>query len=292
MTRGAAPSPFDAVQLDALQREAEAVAREAGAAILAIRVQSRADPAAAGIEHKADASPVTRADRAAHDLITARLRALPGHAPVVSEEGSDAAPAACPGGIEGGTEGGLEWLVDPLDGTREFIAGRDDFTVNIALVVAGAPVFGVVHVPASGETFSGGRGRGAVVVSATQRRPIRVAAPPPAASPWRVVASRSHLDARTRAFIDRLGPTALVCAGSALKFCRVAQGLAEVYPRLAPTAEWDSAAAQAVLEGAGGHVVGLDGRPLRYGKPERLNPGFVAASVPPEELPGTAWPNR
>ena len=184
-----------------------------------------------------------------------------------------------------------DWLfiVDPLDGTKEFLACNGEFTVNIALITDGEPVWGVVVAPALDQMFWGGRLYGSHRLSAGKSTPtiaslIRVSAPVVSGKAYRVVASKSHLNAQTSVFIDNLGSTELVQAGSSLKFCKIAEGRADVYPRLAPTCEWDTAAAQAVLEGAGGYVYDTSGLRLRYGKTNALNPSFIAASVSFEEL--------
>ena len=170
---------------------------------------------------------------------------------------------------------GRFWLIDPLDGTKEFISRNGEFTVNIALIEAGRTVLGVVYAPAMDALYWGGAGLGAFRCIGGQTVAIKVAASTPGAA-LRVVASKSHLNEATRSFIDRFGEVSLVQAGSSLKFCRVAEGEADIYPRLGPTCEWDTAAAQAVLEGAGGVVVDLEGAPLLYGKPDVLNPSFIA----------------
>jgi 3'(2'), 5'-bisphosphate nucleotidase len=237
------------------------LAREAGAAILAVR-----DGAALGLRAKADDSPVTAADLAADAIVCDGLAAAYPDIPVVTEE-----RAASHGG-----EGGTHFLVDPLDGTREFVAGRGEFTVNIALIEAGAPVAGVVFAPAVGRLFRTAAGGGAV--EETEGAPPRTIAArlgDPAA--LRVVASKSHRDAATDAYIARYPVGAFAPAGSSLKFCLVAAGEADLYPRLGRTMEWDTAAGHAVLAAAGGGVVRLeDGAPLLYGKRGRANPAFVA----------------
>jgi 3'(2'), 5'-bisphosphate nucleotidase len=176
------------------------------------------------------------------------------------------------------------WLIDPLDGTKEFLAKNGEFTVNIALVRNGKAVFGVVVAPALGQAYWGGDGLGAFREMDRQIEPIRVAKPVGAERPVRVVASKSHMNAETVEFISQLSTHELVQAGSSLKFCRVAEGAADIYPRLGPTSEWDTAAAQAIVEAAGGYVSKLDGSPLRYGKPEVLNAYFVASSAPLPDL--------
>lgn len=247
-----------------------ALARQAGAAILDIYRQ----PSVA-VQYKADDSPVTQADLAAHRLIVAGLAAITPQIPVVSEEDSASH------GVRLG--GGLYWLIDPLDGTKEFVARRDEFTVNIALMADGFPRWGVVHAPALNQTFWGGANDGAWQDVNAQVEGLSTSRGLDGAEQtlcWRVVASKSHMNADTLAFIEQLGSCVLVRAGSSLKFCRIAQGQADIYPRLSPTCEWDTAAAQAVVEGAGGQVLDLDGQRLRYGKPEVLNPSFVAFAPP------------
>lgn len=257
-----------------------AAALAAGAAILRIRAQGFA------VHDKPDASPVTAADQAAEALILARLAALAPGVAVVAEE------AAAAGVLP--DVGRRFFLVDPLDGTREFVAGRDEFTVNIALVQDGLPVLGVVVAPALGRAFAGdvaagiafelsqdvGASTGATspaVAAASarpQRRSMRVRRPP--ASGVVAVASRSHGTPETEDWLRQAKVTQRVSIGSSLKFCLLASGEADVYPRFGPTMEWDTAAGHAVVVAAGGRVDGLDGEPLRYGKPGFRNPAFVA----------------
>lgn len=258
------------LQLDQLVPPVADIARAAGEVILEIYQAAAPDPEGGLLAYKADDSPLTRADVAAHALIAARLGALDTVWPVVSEE--DAASLAHR------RSPGTFWLVDPLDGTKEFLARNGEFTVNIALVSDGVAVLGVVYAPVLDQLYWGGRGVAACRADNGRVLPIRVAEPVPDGATWRVVASKSHLNAETSAFIAKLGTHALVQAGSSLKLCRVAEGTADVYPRLAPTCEWDTAAAQAVLEAAGGVVCDVGGAALRYGKTELLNPHFIAAS--------------
>lgn len=242
------------------------VARAAEACVMNIYEQAQIQ-----VSRKVDQSPLTEADLASHDRLVRGLQALEMGWPVVSEE--DAASLQHRGAD------GCYWLLDPLDGTKEFISRNGEFTINIALIDGGRPVFGVVAAPALGLMYWGLQGVGAFRVSSSGEAAMRVASSAGGACrPLRVVASRSHMDEVTQGFIGRLGSVELVQAGSSLKFCMVAEGKADLYPRFAPTCEWDTAAAQAVLEAAGGCVLGLDGRPLRYGKPQVLNPSFVAAS--------------
>jgi 3'(2'), 5'-bisphosphate nucleotidase len=241
-----------------------AIACEAGREIL--EVYGTGDTAAAA---KADDSPLTAADLRAHRLIVRRLGELTPELPVLSEEGADVPFAVR-------AHWRRYWLIDPLDGTREFLARNGEFTVNIALIEGHAPALGVVHVPVGGTTYAGVPG-----ALAWRQRPgapaqsIRVAAR--AAAPLRVVGSRSHRGDSLDAFLARVGPHELVGIGSSLKFCLIAEGEADVYPRLGPTSEWDTAAAHAVLAAAGGTVSAIDGTPLQYNTREQLlNPFFVA----------------
>ncbi len=238
------------------------VVRAAGDAVMAIYQEGGSQ-----VVYKADASPVTEADLAAHRVLAAGLAPLLPDCPVVSEEDSASLAANAPSY--------RFWLVDPLDGTKEFIARNGEFTVNIALIEDARSVFGVVYAPAIDAMYWGGAGMGAFRCMGAQTVAIKVAAAE-AGGACRVVASKSHLNEATRSLIDRLGDVSLVQAGSSLKFCRVAEGEADIYPRLAPTCEWNTAAAQAVLEGAGGVVVDPQGIPLLYGKPDVLNPSFIA----------------
>ena len=234
-------------------------AREAGEAILDI-VRRGFE-----VEAKADASPVTEADRAAELIILAALaRAAPG-IPVIAEE--EVAAGRIP------AHGGTFFLVDPLDGTKEFVRGGDDYTVNIALVEQEQPTVGVVFAPATGRLHGGVVGEGAWVDEGAGRHAIRCRARQqhPVA-----VASKSHFTQATADYLQAsVGLCSPVSIGSSLKFCIVAEGQADIYPRLSPTSEWDTAAGHAVLLAAGGRVDGPDGESLRYGKPVFFNRGFV-----------------
>jgi len=235
-------------------------AREAGEAILEI-VRRGFD-----VEHKQDSSPVTEADRAAELIILAALaRAAPG-VPVIAEE--EVAAGRIP------AHGDTYFLVDPLDGTKEFVRGGDDYTVNIGLIVDGSPLLGVVYAPATDTLHAGLVGEGAWVEDGEGRRRISTRQP---GEQLVAVASKSHFNQPTA---DYLAATAGECGylaiGSSLKFCVVAEGRADIYPRLSPTSEWDTAAGHAVLLAAGGRVNGPDGEPLAYGKRAFLNRGFVA----------------
>jgi 3'(2'), 5'-bisphosphate nucleotidase len=239
---------------------AAGLATEAGAAIMAIRDRGFQ------VQHKADRSVVTEADHAAEAIIVAGLRAaLPGCTIVAEEE-------VAAGKVTAATR--VVWLVDPLDGTREFTGGGDDFAVNIGLVRDGRPVLGIVGVPATGEIFGGIVGEGAWRQKDGVRSMIAVRTPPLAG--LTVVASRYHGNqTQLDAFLGGRAVAEVVNFGSSLKFCRVADGRADLYPRFGRTMEWDTCAPQAVLEAAGGSVLTLDGRPLGYAKPGWDNPHFV-----------------
>jgi 3'(2'), 5'-bisphosphate nucleotidase len=220
------------------------------------------------VETKADDSPLTAADRAAHELIVAALAELSPEIPVWSEE-SAAIPYA------ERARWPSFWLVDPLDGTKEFIKRNGEFTVNIALISMHEPVLGVVHVPVQNREYYGYQGGGAFLSEAAAK-PRAISVSHQANKPVRVVGSRSHLGTSLEKYLQNLGPHVMVSMGSSLKFCLVAAGQADIYPRLGPTSEWDTAAAQAVVECAGGQVVNLQGRRLLYNtKADVLNPHFL-----------------
>ncbi len=246
------------------------LAHRAGQAILAVRAK--------GFEthHKSDASPVTAADHAAEAIIVAGLRAATPHLAVIAEEEMEAGHRH--------NVGDAFWLVDPLDGTKEFAAGRDEFTVNIGLVRGGVPVLGAVGVPAYGELFGGllspAQGQAARAWKRTAAGQTTIRARPVPPEGVHVLASRSHANAaHLKAFLDGAPVAAIRNMGSALKVVRLAEGMADLYPRTGRTMEWDTAAPQAVLEAAGGALCGMDGQPLRYGKPGWENPGFVCTGL-------------
>ena len=224
------------------------------------------------VEHKDDNSPLTQADLESQRIILEELSRLTPGIPVLSEESAEV-------GWEQRRHWRELWVVDPLDGTREFVKRNGEFTINIALVVDHEPVLGLVSAPARGLIFWGAAGLGAFRDHAGETAaPIRVAPP---ADPLRVVGSRSHASAETAAYLDRLGPHVLQGIGSSLKFCLLAEGKADLYPRFGPTSEWDTAAGQALLEAAGGHVTRPDGHRLRYNCRESLlNGDFIAFSDP------------
>ncbi len=241
-----------------------AVMREAGDLIEAVRV--------AGFETrgKTDLSPVTEADERAEALIVSVLTGIDPGTPIVAEEAHAAGhrPLAC----------ARFWLIDPLDGTRDFVAGRAAYSVNIALVEDDVPVLGLVLSPRDGVLWAGAAGAGAFRERAGGgREPIRTRR---AALPPTVVVSHSHLDDATREYLSRMGLVDLEPAGSSLKFCRLAEGSADVYPRYGPTMEWDTAAGDAVLRAAGGAMLGPSRRPFAYGKPGYRNGAFLAVGDP------------
>jgi 3'(2'), 5'-bisphosphate nucleotidase len=241
---------------------------DAGKAILAV-YETDFD-----VENKADKSPLTKADMASNRCIVRGLKALTPEIPVITEE------AGLPD-FNVRRKWDRYWLIDPLDGTKEFVSRNGEFTVNVALIESGRPALGVVHVPVTGRTYIGCIGHGAEVRDASgSATPIRVATG--SGEPVRVVGSRSHRGASLDAFLDSLGEYEMLPMGSSLKFCLVAEGRADVYPRLGPTSEWDTAAAQAVVEQAGGKVLQTDGKPLIYNsKSDILNPHFLV--VGPED---------
>lgn len=229
-----------------------------------------------GVETKEDESPITLADLAAHKIIMDGLKALTPDIPIHSEESEDIT-------WEMRRDWKKYWLVDPLDGTKEFIKRSGEFTVNIALMEAGQPCAGVVTVPVSGVTYLGAKGVGAFVRRGNEEKKINVRA---VQIPVVMVASRSHgvdkLGALEAAIKDNIGEVELTNMGSSLKLCLVAEGKADIYPRLAPTSEWDTAAAQAVVNAAGGVVLQTNFEPLQYNKENILNPYFLVLGAAPE----------
>lgn len=221
-----------------------------------------------GIQTKGDDSPVTKADLAAHNVLVDGLARLTPDIPIVSEEDPDS--LAVPRSND------CYWLIDPLDGTKEFINRNGQFTVNLALIEHHTPSYGFVSTPVDQTIYWGGKGLGCWRQRDTEKTQLSCQ---PTANPVRVVASKSHLNEATKDFINDLGSTQLVQAGSSLKFVRIAEGEADIYPRMAPTCEWDTGAAQAVLEGAGGSVTQANGEAMQYGKEDILNPHFIARNT-------------
>jgi 3'(2'), 5'-bisphosphate nucleotidase len=261
------------MQLEEPLEDVIRLARDAGREVLSVYGSE------CGVQSKGDGSPVTEADHRAQEIICAGLERLDPDLPIVAEED---------GRHEyGGRLPNRFWLVDPLDGTKEFLSRNGEFTINIALIADGAPVLGVIFAPALDRLFACSAESGALADDASGQRPISTR-PVPAAGPT-VVSSRSHGDpeALQRCLGDRrLG--ASICAGSSLKFCLVAAGEADLYPRLGRTMEWDTAAGDAILRAAGGTVTDLDGTPLRYGKPGFENPHFLAQGREPVLRSGLA----
>lgn len=248
-----------------LLQQLNVLARQAGEAI--VEIYEGVDPQ---ITYKADASPLTAADVASHEVLSAGLRALDDKIPVLSEEGAEIPHSER-------RSWRRFWSVDPLDGTKEFIKKNGEFTVNIALIENGEPILGVVHAPVLDRTYFGARGLGAwrreggddngseLVLEASGTSDDELV----------VVASRSHAGKHQKAFLEVLPAHRLVSMGSSLKLCLVAEGAADIYPRLGPTMEWDTAAAHGVVAAAGGQVLDWAGRPLAYNKENLLNPYFV-----------------
>lgn len=252
------------MNLEALIEPVVALAREAGNAILEVYATDF------DVQAKDDESPLTHADMASHRIIDQGLRMLTPDVPIISEE------SGLPE-FDQRSAWTRYWLIDPLDGTKEFVNRNGEFTVNIALIENHRPLLGVVHVPVTMKTYTGCEGAGATVREKDAApRAIHVA--PASATPLRVVGSRSHRGASLDAYLEALGEVEMLPMGSSLKFCVVAEGGADIYPRLGPTSEWDTAAAQAVVEQAGGAVLRLDGSPLAYNaKEDILNPWFLVS---------------
>jgi 3'(2'), 5'-bisphosphate nucleotidase len=263
---------FDITAGADLTDELTAIGIAAATAIL----QSRGD---GGFRIKADGSPVTRADETAEAIIRDGLTRVAPSVPIVSEEQAERDRPV----VDASPSGADYFLVDPLDGTREFIAGRDEYTVNIGLVSGGTPILGVILAPALGLIWRGIVGRGAERLEfssgqISEPQPIRTRTRPD--GELIVMVSRSHLDPSTQAYLDALPHTGRIACGSSVKFCRLAEGMADHYPRLGPTRDWDVAAGHAVLVAAGGSVIDPDGAALTYGTPALRIPAFLAWAGP------------
>ena len=277
--RSAAGSAFDLGAAAALMEPLTELVMQAGRAILAI------NRGAMTVTDKSDGSPVTEADLAADRVINDGLAAIAPGIAVLSEERVEPSAGPHPGDF---------FLVDPLDGTKEFVAGRGEFTVNVALVTSGAPLLGLICAPALGLLWRGLVGRGAerLVIGEAgvdDIRPIRTRPMPTAGCAWVAAVSRSHCDPRTEAFIQGRPGAVRLPLGSAVKFGKLAEGTADIYPRLAPTSEWDIAAGQAVVTAAGGMVTDAAGAPLRFGERRGtfIVPAFVAWGDPATVAPVT-----
>lgn len=251
--------------------------RELREAVIALTRQAAADilavyEGAFDVEHKDDRSPLTAADLASHRRIVAGLQVLTPEIPVLSEESRSL-------DIADRRSWSRFWLVDPLDGTREFIKRNGEFTVNIALIEDGVATFGVIQQPVGGGLWHGMLGAGAFRrgLDGDSDVDAGIHVRKPATAPLRIAASRSHRDARTQALLDALSGSEAMACGSSLKFCRIAEGELDLYPRFGPTSEWDTAAGQAILEAAGGAVLDPRGRPFRYNQRDTLlNGDFIA----------------
>ena len=272
MTAGPTPGTVDVAAAAALMTPLTELVVRAAHAIMAINRRAMA------VTDKSDGSPVTEADLAADRVIADGLARLAPDIPALSEErvGASAPPFK-----------GSFFLIDPLDGTKEFVAGRGEFTVNLALVSNGRPLLGIVCAPALGLIWRGLVGRGAVRLSyddtgLSAAVPIRTRPLPVAGEAWVAAVSRSHGDARTEAFIAARPGAVRLPLGSAVKFGRLAEGMADIYPRLGPTSEWDVAAGHAVVTAAGGTVTSDTGAPLRFGerKDDFIVPAFIAWGDP------------
>lgn len=269
---------------DSQLQELESIARNAGAGILSVYESDDFY-----VESKGDGSPLTRADRLAHDIIVAGLTELTPEVPIVSEESAKEE-------MEERLSWDLFWLVDPLDGTKEFIKRNGEFTVNIALIHRGQPVCGVVYAPVLDTCFCGGPEYGAWCVDGEERCRRNIAVNGKSDGVMTVVASRSHRGEAVEAFIakltERFGEPEVRSMGSSLKICLVATGEADIYPRLGPTCEWDTAAAHAVVLGAGGKVTDVCGEPLAYNKENILNPWFLVFGSGACDWPGFVPPTE
>ena len=283
----ASPSPIDRRAVADLMAPLTELVALAGLAILKV------DRRGMRIDGKADGSPVTEADLAADRIIADGLNRLAGDIPALSEERAAKAYAVCPE---------LFFLIDPLDGTKEFVAGRDEFTVNLALVANGTPLLGIIGAPALGLIWRGLVGQGAERLETGQggehgigfgiglAQPIRTRRFPPPGHPWTAAVSRSHGDAATEAFIDARPGAIRKRLGSAIKLAKVAEGAVDIYPRLAPTSEWDIAAGHAIVTAAGGKITDAQGGELRFGQGNRegigkgakdfIVPAFIAWGDP------------
>ncbi len=249
------------MELDTLTHSVVRIAQEAGEKIMAVYNSTDFS-----IEHKDDNSPLTAADLASHHHIVAALGKLSPQFPVLSEENASELPFA------ERSQWQTYWLVDPLDGTREFIKRNGEFSVLIALVHDNVPILGVVHAPALNETWFASQGNGAF--KQANGETFGISTRPPA-SPLKVVGSKSHRDPVMPQFLERIGEHDYIVMGSILKACLVAEGSADIYPRLGLTSEWDTAAAQIIVEEAGGHFTRTDMQPMRYNTKESLlNPHF------------------
>jgi 3'(2'), 5'-bisphosphate nucleotidase len=260
---------LDVEDLESLLPRVVALVEKAGAAVM--EVYARGDFETT--YKKEDDSPLTRADLASHRLLSEGLRALTPTLPVLSEESKEVP-------YPERQSWQRYWLIDPLDGTKEFINRRDEFTVNVAMIERDEPALGVVYAPAMEELYYASRGLGSFKRKELEP-PERIVVSDYRVSGVTIVVSRSHAGAEVEELVRKIGPTESLSIGSSLKLCLVAEGRAHLYPRLGPTMEWDIAAAQCVVEEAGGKVTDLSGRRLRYNKPSLENPPFIVCGAPP-----------
>lgn len=252
-----------------LRNSLEDVARKAGHAVM--EIYNDVDRFA--VEQKSDNSPLTAADTASNNIICDHLEQMYGGFPIVSEENK-----MIPYDIRKDYE--YFWCVDPLDGTKEFIKRNGEFTINIALIRKSRPVLGVIFIPVTNEMFFAMKGEGAWYRSEGKERQLKCNAFSASATGLHILCSRSHLNDRTKAYVEQFKEPEMVPRGSSLKFLEIAKGVGDIYPRLGPTMEWDTAAAQIVLEEAGGQILQWDGRePLVYNKKNLLNPEFIAVGA-------------
>jgi len=264
---------MSAKEIASLLPEVVKIAREAGKRILAVYETDFE------VQTKEDTSPLTAADLAAHETILAGLKKLTPDWPILSEESAEI-------GFDIRSGWSRYWLVDPLDGTKEFVKRNGEFTVNIALIDDHRPVLGVVHVPVSGRDYYASCESGAWRQDPGEE-PVSIHVNPRCQRPVRVVGSKSHRGKSLDAFLDHVGEHTLIPMGSSLKICLVADGSADIYPRLGPTSEWDTAAAQAVVEIAGGQMTNIDGEAIQYNKkPDLLNPFFLVFGDSSVDWPG------
>ena len=246
------------------------ISQNAGDAILDIYAQDFK------VEEKSDASPLTEADLASHHIIIAALKEFTPDIPILSEESSELLKS------KEWREWPTYWLIDPLDGTKEFVKRNGEFTVNIALIQNNKPVLGVVHVPVTKTTYAGSLELGAFKFDENHsdlNKAVRIHSEQKPKTPYRIVASRSHQSKELKEYLQGIGEHEIIAMGSSLKFCLIAEGQADCYPRFGLTSEWDTAAAQAIVEAAGGQVSKLDNTALRYNtKDEILNPFFMVTA--------------
>lgn len=252
--------------LSRFKKPLQELAEAAGAAILEIYQ----DPSRFDVDYKSDNSPLTAADKASNAIIVKGLESLPDQFPIISEESKNQ-----PYEIRKSYE--YCWLVDPLDGTKEFIKRNGEFTINIALIRDGKPIVGLLYVPVTGACYFAAEGEGAWRIDGQEEVQLECASFHLENPGLRVLCSRSHLSPATKEYVDRLDAAVLVPQGSALKFTVMAEGKGDIYPRIGPTMEWDTAAAHILLNEAGGQIVEFaTGKPLTYNKDSLLNPDFIA----------------